>query len=88
MAILIDKHLPDQRWTVHVLCEEDDAEERDENEGGNTLLYVPLHALHQVTQTPLDDIVVAVYRIVVDDETICTAVHLVVFLLLMGWELS
>lgn len=88
MVILIDKHLPDQRWTVHVLCKEDDAKERDENEGGNTLLYVPLYALHQVTQTPLDDIVVAVYRIVVDDETICTAVHLVVFLLLMGWELS
>lgn len=89
------EHLPDKRWTVHILCEEDDAEERDKNERRNTFLYVSLNAFHHVTQTSSDNVVV-VNCIVVYDEAICTAVcyarpsYVVIFLLmwLMDWELG
>lgn len=84
------QHLPDQRRTVHVLGEEDDAEERYEDEGGNALLDVPLDTFHQVTQASGDDVAV-VDGVVVDDDSICTAVggagwsNVVIFL--MGREL-
>lgn len=88
-GLLIDKHLPDKRWTIHVLSEKYDAEEWDEDERRNTLLYVSLNAFHHVTQT-LGDEVAVVYAVIVDDDSICTAVwyaraDIVIFL--MAWEL-
>lgn len=72
---LIDKHLPDKRWNVHVLCEKYDAEEGNEDESSNTFLNVSLNAFHQVTEALGDEGGVIVYPIIVDDDSICTAVR-------------
>lgn len=83
------QHLPHKSWTVHVLCEKYDAEERDENERRHTFLYVSLNAFHQVTQASGDKIAV-VYCIIVDDDSICRGrrSHIIILrLVLMGREL-
>lgn len=91
--LLIDKHSPYKCWTVHVLSEEYDAKEWDEDESSYTFLYVSLYAFHHMTQALGDDVVV-IYGIIVDNNSICTTAvrrsarrpHIIIFLM-MSWEL-
>lgn len=57
---------------VHVLCEENNAKERNDHECRNTFLYIPLDSFHHMATYSGDKAIFTVYAIIVDYEAICT----------------
>lgn len=57
---------------IHVLCEEDNAKERNDHECRNTFLYISLNAFHHMATYSSDKAIFTIYAIIVDDEAICT----------------
>lgn len=66
-------YIPNERTTaVHVLCEKDDTKNRYQHKCSNTLLDVPLNALHHMAADPSHKAIFTVDAIIVYDNSVCT----------------